>query len=153
MDSLVVFSDHIVRMRWSIWQYFQSILLVRGSSFLTVFTFLSTFHFLVILSTTNLHSLQGWELALRFFVQKARFLRAKELFALLKEPIAFFTRFVKSDYLFFKERGERWRVIHSFVLVIKRGNAWCIEQIWNKSLLRRVNQSFIKSELLTSLFT
>ena len=56
---------------------------------------------------------QSWEFALWFFVQIARFLKAKERFTLKKESIAFFTVLKKNGKseslpsLFLEERQER----------------------------------------------
>ena len=44
----------------------------------------------------------------------------------------------------------RWRVLHSFVLGIKKGKAWWKEWIGSESLLKRVNHSFIKCESIQS---
>ena len=63
--------------------------------------------------------------------------------------VPLFKRAMGANVVFKKEREERLRAIRSFVLGIQRWK----EQIWRKSLLKRVNHSFIKSESLPSLFT
>ena len=63
--------------------------------------------------------------------------------------VPLFKRAMGANVDFYKEQEEGWRAIRFFVLGIKKGK----EQIWTESLLKRVNNSFIKSESLMSLFT
>ena len=99
------------------------------------------------------------------FIRMARFLRAKEQFVFLEERINFFTLLVKSyrrenhSGCFFKnsdvsnsvkEREERWRVIHFFVLGLKRGKAWWKERNWSKSL--KQSESLFHKEQIATLY-
>ena len=70
-----------------------------------------------------------------------------------RKNVAFFWKEWVPNPVFYNERAEWWIAISSFVLGIKRGKAWWKEHIWSESLLKGASHSFIKSELLPSLFT
>ena len=95
----------------------------------------------------------------------ARFLRAKVRFALFKVWIAVYVKNEESKLLWSLFLNERQEQMSSFTesdslfcfrhtkgesMVTRKENK---ERIWSKSLLKRVNHSFMKSELLPSLFT
>ena len=108
---------------------------------------------------------QGWELDLWFFVRIARFLESERAIRCFhffckewQEQIAlatlfkwatgashshrsFYVRATGVKVIFYKEREERWRAIHSFDLGLKRRKVLWKERIWSESILKRVNQS------------
>ena len=73
------------------------------------------------------------------------------LFKVRNALVALFKWATGANVIFYKEQESNEELFALFWP--KRGKAWCKDQIWSESLVKRDNHSFIKSEWLPSLFT